>query len=187
MRPRPVLDRVAQPGADGVLDDVAAGGAQVALALDRPRREAVREQVSEAPVALVERLRIAALQALETTRELHPRAVEDEMVVRRHEAKRVERPVIPLGARPHVGQERAPVVVVAEDRAAVHAACHDVEVAVRKRGSQDARHATNQSALDSPRRPLGTNRRTLVTPRTVSPGRVQGQTLVYAGRYAFVR
>ena len=49
MRPRPVLDRVAEPGADGVLDDVAAVRAKVALALDRPRGEAVCEQVSEQP------------------------------------------------------------------------------------------------------------------------------------------
>ena len=122
MRPRPVLDRVAEPGADGVLDDVAAGRAEVALAPDRPRGEAVCEQVSEAPVALVERLRVAALQALEATREVRPRAVEHQVVVRRHEAEGVERPAVPLRARPQMGQKRAPVGVVAEDRAAVHAA-----------------------------------------------------------------
>jgi len=122
VRPRPVLDRVAEPGADGVLDDVLAGGAQVALTLDRPRGEAVGEQVSVAPVALVERLRVTALQTLDATRELRPGAVEDEVVVRRHEGEGVERPAVALGARPQVGQERAAVGVVAEDRAAVHAA-----------------------------------------------------------------
>ena len=48
MRPRPVLDRVAEPGADGVLDDVAAGGVQVAPALDRSRGETSGEEGAEA-------------------------------------------------------------------------------------------------------------------------------------------
>jgi hypothetical protein len=155
VRPRPLVDRIAEPGADGVLDDVAAGGVQVALVLDRPRREAVCEEVPEAPVALVERLRVAALEPLNAPRELGLGAVQDDVVVRRHEAERVQRPAVSLGARPHVGQERAPVVVVPENRAAVHAATGDVEVAVRKRGSENARHASIQAALGPPQGACG--------------------------------
>jgi hypothetical protein len=66
MRPRPVVDRLAQPGLDGVSDDIAAGGIEVPLVLDRARGEAVREEVSEAAVTLVESLRVATLQALES-------------------------------------------------------------------------------------------------------------------------
>jgi hypothetical protein len=61
--------------------------------------------VSEAPVALVERLRVAALETLEAARELGLGAVQDEVVVRRHEAERVQRPAVSLDAHPHVGQE----------------------------------------------------------------------------------
>jgi hypothetical protein len=166
VRPRPVSDLGGEPRAHRVLDDVAAGGDEVALTVDRPRREAVGEEVPEASVPLVERLRVAALEALDAARELGLRAVEDEVVVRRHQAQRVHRPAEPFGARVDVGEEEAPVVVVAEDRAAVDAARHDVEVAVRKRGSRDARHAVHGSAKRAASGPLGTNRHTLVTPDT---------------------
>jgi hypothetical protein len=105
VRPPPLVDRVAESRADGVLDDVAAYGVQVALVLDCPRREAVCKEVSEAPVPLVEGLRVAALETLEAARELGLGAVQDEVVVRGHEAERVQRPAVSLDARPHVGQE----------------------------------------------------------------------------------
>jgi hypothetical protein len=141
VRPRPVADGRRDAGAHGVLDHVAAGGDQVALTVDRPRREAVGEEVPEASVALVERLRVAPLEALDAARELGLGAVEDEVVVRRHQAERVHRPAVALGAAVDVGEEEAPVVVVPEDRAAVDAACHHVEVPVRQRSSRHPRHA----------------------------------------------
>jgi hypothetical protein len=122
VRPRPVVDRGAEARADGVLDDVAARSAQVALSLDHPRGEAVGEEVPEPLVALVERLRVAALQALEPARELRAGAVDDEVVVRRHETQGVNRPPVALGARAHVREEGAPIVVVSKDRAPVDAA-----------------------------------------------------------------
>jgi hypothetical protein len=166
MRPGPLADGVAEAGADGVLDDVAARRVQVALALDRPRREPVREQMPETSVPLVERLRVAALEALDAAREVGPGAAEDEVVVRRHQAEGVERPAVALRAGVDVGQERAPVVVVAEDRAAVHAPGHHVEVAVRKRGSRHARHGTHQTSRSAVCRLLWTDRRTLLTADT---------------------
>jgi hypothetical protein len=153
VRPRPVADRVAETGANGVLDDVAAGRAQVALSLDRTRGEAVGEEVPEAPVPPVERLRVPALQALEPARELRPGGVEDEVVVRRHETERVNRPPVVLGARQDVGEERASIVVIPEDRASVDATRGDVEVAVRKARSQNARHAVHESARSPPALP----------------------------------
>jgi hypothetical protein len=96
--------------------------------------------VAEALVPLVERLRVAALQALEPSRELGLGAVQDEVEVRGHQTERVHRPSVPLGAHPQVGEERAPVVVVPEDRAPVHAAREDVEVPVGEAGAKDARH-----------------------------------------------
>jgi hypothetical protein len=98
--------------------------------------------VAEALVTLVERLRVAALQALKAPGELGLRAVQNEVVVRRHQTERVQRPPVALGARPDVREEGAPVVVVPEDRAPVHSARRDVEVPIGERGSQDAWHAT---------------------------------------------
>jgi hypothetical protein len=156
VRPRPLADGVGETGADWVLDDVTAGGEQVALPVDGSRGEAVGEQVAEAAVPLVERLRVAALEPLDAAGELGLRAVEDEVVVRRHQAERVHRPAIALGARVDVGEEEAPVVVVAEDRAAVDPARHHVEVPVRKRGSWHPRHAAHETAPAARRQPLGT-------------------------------
>jgi hypothetical protein len=166
MRPGPLSDGVGETGAHGVLDHVAAGGEQVALPIDRSRGEAVGEQVPEAAVALVERLRVAALETLDAARQLRLSAVEDEVVVRRHQAERVHRPAEALGAGADVREEEAPVVVVAEDRAAVHAARHHVEVPVRKRGSRHPRHAAHQSAPVARSQPLWTIWRTLLTPDT---------------------
>jgi hypothetical protein len=96
--------------------------------------------VAEAHVPRVERLRVAALQALEPAGEVGLGAVQDEVVVRRHQAQRVHRPPVPLGTHPQVGEERAPVVVVTEDCAPVDPARDDVEVPVGETGAKNARH-----------------------------------------------
>jgi hypothetical protein len=166
MRPRPLSDGIGEAGADGVLDDVTTGGEQVALPVDRSRGEASCEQVAEAAVALVEGLRVAALEALDAAGQLGLGAVQHEVVVRRHQAERVHRPAEALDAGPDVGEEEPPVVVVAKDRAAVHAARHHVEVAVRKRGSRHPRHAAHQSVPARSGQPLWTSWRTLLTPDT---------------------
>jgi hypothetical protein len=145
--PRPVAHRRADPRAHRVLDDVAAGGVEVVLAVDRAGGEAVGEQVAEAPVALVELLGVAAEEPLQTARELRLGAVEDQVIVRRHETERVQLPAEALDAGLQEDEEPAPVVVVAEDRAAVDAARHDVEVAVRKRGPRHASHASIKAPI----------------------------------------
>jgi hypothetical protein len=142
VRPRPVADRWAEPRAHRILDDVAAGRVEVVLAVDGAGGEAVGEQVAEPAVALVELLRVATEQPLQAARELWLGAVEDEVVVRRHQTERVDGPAEAFDAGPQEDEEPAPVVVVAEDRAAVDAAGRDVEVAVGKRGARHARHAS---------------------------------------------
>jgi hypothetical protein len=166
VRPGPLSDGVGKTGPHGVLHDVTARGEQVALPVDRSRGEAVGEQVAEATVALVERLRVAALEALDAARQLGLGAVEDQVVVRRHQAERMHRPAEALGAGADVCEEEPPVVVVAEDRAPVHAARHHVEVPVRKRGSRHPRHAAHETVLGACNQPLGTTWRTLLTPAT---------------------
>jgi hypothetical protein len=122
VRPGPVPHRVAQPRANGILDHVAARGDEVVVVVDRPGGEAAGKEWAEAVVTMVERLRVEAQQALEPTRELGLGAVNDEVVVRGHQAQRVHRPAVALGAAEDQPEKPAPIVVVAEDRAAVHAA-----------------------------------------------------------------
>jgi hypothetical protein len=138
--PGPVVGRVAEPGSDGVLDDVTARFPQVALAVDDTRFEPAGEEMAEAAVSFVEPSGVAAVQALETSRQVDARRMENQVVVRGHQAERVDHPAVALHAELHESQERSPILVVAEDRAAVDASSDDVEVAVRERASKDARH-----------------------------------------------
>jgi len=75
---------------------------EVALIVDGAGGEAAGEEGAKSPVALVEGLGVEAQQPLETAGELGLRAVEDEVVVRRHQAERVHRPAIALGAEEDV-------------------------------------------------------------------------------------
>jgi hypothetical protein len=54
-----------EPGANRVVDDVAADRAELLLVLDLAAPEALAEQVSPPAVASVESLRVAAVQLLE--------------------------------------------------------------------------------------------------------------------------
>src|SRR4051812_30151323 len=62
--PRPVAGAGAEPGSDGVVQDVGAGLAEVVVVADHPAMEAVTEEVAGAAVAFVELLRIGAVQDL---------------------------------------------------------------------------------------------------------------------------
>jgi hypothetical protein len=73
-------------------------------------------------MALVELLRVAAVQPLQPARELEPGGVEHEVVVGRHQAQRVDRPVEALDAAPEVREKPTPVGVVEKDVAPVDAA-----------------------------------------------------------------
>jgi hypothetical protein len=82
---------------------------------------------------LVEPLRVASVQTLEPAGQVRLRALEDDVVVRRHQAERVHRPPVALDAELQKPEERAPVVVVAEDRDSVDPPREDVEEAVGER------------------------------------------------------
>ena len=99
----------------------------------------------EPVVSLVELLRVASVEELHATGERGACCAEDEVVVRRHQAERVHRPVEALDAAAEVRQEVQAVGVVEVDVAGSDAAPVDVEVAVRERGSKDAGHALDES------------------------------------------
>lgn len=140
MCPRPILDRGAEASADRILDDVSARFGEVALAFDASRGESVCEEVSEAAMSFVEPLSVASVQALKTAGELAPGGVEHQVIVRRHETEGVDGPAVGLDACAHDCEERAPVVIVPEDRAPIDPSRDHVEVTVRKRGAEDAWH-----------------------------------------------
>lgn len=110
------------------------------LSFDDPRGEAVGKEVAKPEVPLVEQLRVATVQPLNSARELDSRGVEHEVVVRRHQAERVDGPVVALDADPHVGEEHPPVGVVSDDGAAVDPARDYMEIAIWKCGSKHPRH-----------------------------------------------
>jgi hypothetical protein len=91
-------------------------------------------------MSFVELLRVAALQPLHSTREVGPGGVEHEVEVRRHEAEGVDRPVEAVGAAAKVEEELAPVGDVEEDVASLDAARQHVEVPIRERRAENARH-----------------------------------------------
>jgi hypothetical protein len=71
--------------------------------------------------------------------------VQDEVVVRGHEAEGVDRPVEALDAAPEVREELAAVGVVAEHGAAVDAARDYVEVPVGEQHAGQASHDVDET------------------------------------------
>jgi len=107
---------------------------------ERARSEPVAEEMAPTPVAMVEGLRVASVQALHPRREPFAGAAHDEVVVVAHQAERVRNPGEASDRPRQDGQEQPPVVVVPEDPASVHAAGVDVVGAVRELRPCDPRH-----------------------------------------------
>ncbi len=84
----------AQPGAHGILDDVAADRGELVLVLDRTAPEPFAEEMAPASVARVEALRVAAVQPLEPGGQLGDGRLYDEVVVVGHQAERVYAPAV---------------------------------------------------------------------------------------------
>ncbi len=65
---------------------------EISLSFNDSRREAVGEEMAETKVASVEELSVAAVQTLDATGELDRRRLEDDVIVRGHEAERMNDP-----------------------------------------------------------------------------------------------
>ncbi|MDQ3424720.1 MAG: hypothetical protein M3435_00695, partial [Actinomycetota bacterium] len=72
--------------------------------------------------------------------------MEDEVIVGRHQAERVDRPEVAFDADAYVGEEHPSVGVVSDDRAAVDPSRDHVEIAVWKCGSKHPRHGSGMKA-----------------------------------------
>ena len=79
----------------------------------------------------VERLRVAAVQEVQAGGEVVARSFDDGVVVVRHQAERVDVPAEAVRGEREEREERAPVVVAADDRDLACAPRRDVEGAVR--------------------------------------------------------
>jgi hypothetical protein len=137
----------------------------VLLILDHARGEPLREERTEAAVARVVLSRVVAVQPLHRARELLDRALDDCVVVRRHQAPGLEPQPEPADRPAEMDQEEGPVEVVPEERRLGDAPRHDVEVPVGETRAEDAPHPTIVAAETG-----GTRRRASSFPLPARPG-----------------
>jgi len=138
--PRPLVGPRAESGPDRVVEDVVERCGEVLVAVDDAGVVAVAEQVARAFVAPVEGEGVDPVEPVEPARHRIDRRLEDEVVVRRHQAVGVELPLEALDAVPEKRQEARAVEPVAEDRAVVDADGRDVEHTVGQLRAKDPRH-----------------------------------------------
>jgi hypothetical protein len=153
--PRPVAGRLAETRSDRVRADVGACRGEMALVLDHAGREAVPEEVSGARVAAVEDLGVHPVQALEAGRETFPGRLDEDVVVRSHQAEGMAAPAVTARRLGEDAEKRAAVVVVTKHRRAVDSPGGDVVDAVGEVSSQHPRHAARM-ARRGPTRVPGT-------------------------------
>jgi hypothetical protein len=153
--PRPLFGAQTEARADRVREDVFAGGGEVVVAFDDPGGVAISEQVAGALVPLVEAESMDAVQALHPEPQLRDGRVDDEVVVRRHQAERVDGPVEAGDALSEQTEEGQAVGVVAVDRATIDAARRHVEDAVRQRAAQPSRHLATVTPVERVTRECG--------------------------------
>jgi hypothetical protein len=126
----------------------------VPVVSDHARAEAFAEQMALAPPAEVEALRVTATQVLDAGRELRLRRVDDDVVVVRHQAEHVDSPLVAVDRLREEREERAAVMVVADDVGAVHAAGrHVVDGGRRELGAEDSRHLAATLARENVGKP----------------------------------
>jgi hypothetical protein len=141
--PGPLLGARTEARAHGIRKDVVDRRGQVLVAVDDPRGVAIAEQMAAALVPSVEGERVGSVQPLHTACHRLDARLEDEVVVRRHQAVRVEAPPETADAVGEEREEPAAVEPVAEDRRVVDAEGRHVEDAVRQLRAEDAGHARN--------------------------------------------
>ena len=115
--------------------DVLARRPVVRLVADDPRTEAPFEDMSATTVTVVEELRVAAVQALHSFGQVRCRCLDDEVVMRAHEAVRVHLPAKSVGDHREQVEEVDPVDVGDEDRSFADAVRRHMEDPVRKAAS----------------------------------------------------
>jgi hypothetical protein len=96
--------------------------------------------MSPAAVSRVESLGVVAVQDLHAVGKVLAGGVDDQVVVVRHQAKGVTRPLVPADDESQQAEKIAPVVRVVVDGHLRHAARGDVKEPVREGGARNPRH-----------------------------------------------
>jgi hypothetical protein len=122
----------------------------VLLVDDQPRGEAVAPEVTGAAALLVEALGVDAVEALHALREQRAGRLDDDVVVRPHQAERVHAPVEAFDHPAEQGEEVAPVVVVEEDERAGDPAGGEVVDAVGEVGAEQPGHPADDRPPELP-------------------------------------
>jgi hypothetical protein len=153
--PWPVGRLSDEAGADGVHPDVIESAVPVVLVANRPGGEALAEEGSDAAVDGVVLAGVRAVRGVQGTGEILGAARDDRVVVRVHEAVRVERDRLPPDSgREQREEEPAVGIGPVEDRF-VHRVGRDVEEAVGERRAENPGHdlhGTDGRALRDPPR-----------------------------------
>src|SRR3954451_6858090 len=124
--PGPVGGSLAEASMDGIEQDVVACPGEVCLGLDAARAKARAEEVASAVVALVEGLRVHPVEPLHPGGKVRARRFEHRVVVRRHQAERVQFPAVASRCSNEQREKRTAILVVAKDRGLRDAASVDV-------------------------------------------------------------
>jgi hypothetical protein len=138
--PRPVGRLSDEAGADGVHPDVIESAAPVVLVANRPGGEALAEEGSDAVVDSVVLAGVRAVRGVQGFGEILSPARDDRVVVRSHEAVRIERDRMPPDCGCEQREEEQSVRVGPEKDRLVHRVGRDVEEAVRERRAEDPGH-----------------------------------------------
>ena len=140
---------------------------------DDPGGEPRSEHVAVAVVPPVEALGVDAVQVLHAVRQSLGGRLQDEVVVRAHQAERMAVPPVSPDDEAEQTEEQQAVVIVDEDQAPEDAARGHVEDAVGQLAPADSRHAGDGSPPSWPRAFRWTNRHEVGTDavsRTVMSG-----------------
>jgi hypothetical protein len=129
----------------------------VVLVLDGLRREAVAEEVSPAGVSGVVGLCVAAVQQSHPVREVRSGAVDEQVVVRPHEAEAENTPVVATDDEREQRQKRAAVGVVEVQRSLRDRASDGVIDPVGKIRSRGTGHRADGSRRRRRVQPCGQN------------------------------
>jgi hypothetical protein len=138
--------------------------------------------VSAAVVAQVEALGVDPVQDVHASGEVRPGRLDDQVVVRIHEAERVAAPGIALDDVREEREEPKAIVVVPEDDGAGDAVRGDVEEPVRENPPENASHVSDGTRPDRRLPAARKNRHTLDTVAIALPAMSEGLTLGHVGR-----
>jgi hypothetical protein len=116
----------------------------VTFLLDQSRRVPALEEAAATCVALVEALRVRAVEEVHSRRQLGASALEEEVIVRAHLGAGDTAPSMPDGGDVHEAVELDAVDVVAVEKLRARSSSRDVIEAVRQLAAGHARHRSRR-------------------------------------------